>query len=649
MKGLYYFGKIAIAVWPIWAYLIIAFYVASYFPAQYGALVTHATPIAFLLVMLIFAKVDEARRPIAIVAAGLCFYEAYNVLSMFFGWFFNEMANQPKGNLLETLRSANYIYSFLGPLDIIAFFLGLANFVFAGAATVTLVPSIIPALSLNRKRKQSSSDLFGDARWMPRLKMRKLSKKGGIVLGQMDKPHETKKTKSPLMKFPLQAHGLTCAPSRSGKGLVIATNLLAPDENCWQGPVVVIDPKGEAYAIAARRRRELGRRVVLLDPFGVVKERSEDRPELQMSGVESWRYNPLDFVRSDERMVGDINVILDALVMPPKGNASQNESHFADGARRVIASSIAWVMVKEPKHKRTLMRVYDLINQEWGKLRSQLEMMAASDAGYGLAADGAKLLLSVGEKERGSFLSTVTNALSFLQFPQMKRHLEKSDFGLDPLCTNDMDLFIVVPDDLLDKVRMYLRLWVTLPMAQISRKTPSERVLLILDEMPAIGRLAPVLKAYRMAAGKGLSVWGFTQTFAGLIEEYGKEAMEDIRDNADFVQFFEIPPSAKQFSEEVSDLIGKATFTNKNQTKGSGSSAQSGKLTGSSSANRSSSESLIGRPLMTPEDLRNMDYRKQIILARTREVEKAPMHLWQPRYFLRDDCNQHADPNPYII
>ncbi|WP_152504094.1 type IV secretory system conjugative DNA transfer family protein [Labrenzia sp. THAF82] len=88
--------------------------------------------------------------------------------------------------------------------------------------------------------------------------------------------------------------------------------------------------------------------------------------------------------------------------------------------------------------------------------------------------------------------------------------------------------------------------------------------------------------------------------------------------------------SSTQFgriSEEVSDLIGQATFK----------------------AETENSERLIQRPLVTPEDLRNMDYRKQIVLARTRNVEKAPMHLWQPRYFLRPDCKKHADPNPYII
>src|SRR5262249_20816184 len=73
---------------------------------------------------------------------------------------------------------------------------------------------------------------------------------------------------------PLWYHGdnhlMTVAPTGAGKGRgVIIPNLLS-----YPGPAVVIDPKGEAYQTTARRRRQLGQRVVVLDPFRVASPHS---------------------------------------------------------------------------------------------------------------------------------------------------------------------------------------------------------------------------------------------------------------------------------------------------------------------------------------------------------------------------------------
>ena len=68
-----------------------------------------------------------------------------------------------------------------------------------------------------------------------------------------------------------EGHLLTVAPTGTGKGrTAIVPNLLY-----YQGPVVVIDPKGENYAVTARCRREMGHRVFKLDPFGVIDSESE--------------------------------------------------------------------------------------------------------------------------------------------------------------------------------------------------------------------------------------------------------------------------------------------------------------------------------------------------------------------------------------
>lgn len=49
-----------------------------------------------------------------------------------------------------------------------------------------------------------------------------------------------------------EGHLMTIAPTGAGKGVSASI----PACLTWQGPLIVIDPKGEHYAVTARRRRE---------------------------------------------------------------------------------------------------------------------------------------------------------------------------------------------------------------------------------------------------------------------------------------------------------------------------------------------------------------------------------------------------------
>lgn len=66
-------------------------------------------------------------------------------------------------------------------------------------------------------------------------------------------------------------HMMTIGGSRSGKGATaIIANLLTFD-----GSVLCIDPTGENARITARRRREMGQKVHIVDPFHIVTEDSD--------------------------------------------------------------------------------------------------------------------------------------------------------------------------------------------------------------------------------------------------------------------------------------------------------------------------------------------------------------------------------------
>ena len=180
------------------------------------------------------------------------------------------------------------------------------------------------------RRRRAESDLHGHATLLGRRFLRRLAKRKGILLGQWGA-----RQGAPLIGWALEGSAITVAPPRTGKGAIIALNLLSPDGRGFEGSTVTIDPRGELWCIASRRRRELGREAVLLDPFGVTKAHRKQFPECHLPDVTSATFNPFDFIREDEsHAVRDINVLLDALLTPPRPGAHDNTRHFHESAPR---------------------------------------------------------------------------------------------------------------------------------------------------------------------------------------------------------------------------------------------------------------------------------------------------------------------------
>lgn len=93
-----------------------------------------------------------------------------------------------------------------------------------------------------------------------------------------------------LLRYAGQAHLLTIAPTRSGKGVgAIIPNLLTADRS-----VLCIDPKGENARITARTRARFGP-VYVLDPF-------------EVSGQATATFNPLDGLDADSPDLGPIDI-----------------------------------------------------------------------------------------------------------------------------------------------------------------------------------------------------------------------------------------------------------------------------------------------------------------------------------------------------
>ena len=495
------------------------------------------------------------------------------------------------------------------------------------------------------RRRRAESDLHGRATLLGRRFLRRLAKRRGILLGQWGG-----RRNAPLIGWSLEGSAITVAPPRTGKGALIALNLLSPGYRGFEGSTVTIDPRGELWCIAARRRRELGREAVLLDPFGVTKEHREAFPNCHLPDVRSATCNPMEFIRDDDGLaVRDINVLLDALLTPPRPGAHDNTRHFYESARAIVAGYMAWVRFREPAHRRTLKTLYEMLSASPEAREGFAEAFRKEEpfAG-GLARIAVERQAQVGREEGGSNFTTVANQLAFLNYPELLRNTARSSFDPLSLADGNTDLFVVVPEDAIEHVKGWLRLWVAIPNA-VAGRTPLERdMLIVIDEMPRIGFLKPVMDGYTMAAGKGVHFWCFAQSISALDSSWGKEHRRTLLDLAEVVQILGFPRTDAEGAEEMSKAIGTATFEGRTESR-SGTIAESRIVTANTQWQAGESTSLVRERLVTPDELMTLGPDRQYVIAAAKDLPRDALHLHHARYWLRPDADYLADPNPFVL
>lgn len=350
-------------------------------------------------------------------------------------------------------------------------------------------------------------------------------------------------------------HLLTIASTGGGKGRsAIIPNLLT-----WPGSALVIDPKGTNAAVTATRRSNgggrvaqgLGQTVHVFDPFGV----------LGGQGIESAVFNPLaQLDPASERIAEDIWAIADALVVTEPGG-----EHWDESAHSVISGLIAHVITQELPEKRHLGQVRDLLTSaEFTSAPgdddvvdlSVLGRMSRSPGAAGLAARAAAQLKAAGDRERGSILSTAMRHTKWLDSAPMRAVLSGPGFDLRDLKRKAMTVYVVIPPEELENHKRFLRLFVTLGLAAMTRETTrrKHRVLFVIDEFPALGRMESVRVGINVIRSYGVILWPIIQNIGQLVHLYGKDA-QSFLDATGAVQVFSI--GGQETASFIADNLGE--------------------------------------------------------------------------------------------
>ena len=490
-----------------------------------------------------------------------------------------------------------------------------------------------------RGRKKANSELYGKASFLARRWLRAMTRQRGLMLG---------KSRDGLVAYRLEGSAMSFAPPRTGKGANIALNYLDPEERGWAGSTVLIDPRGEMFPMVARRRRDLGRRPILLDPFGVVgKHRELEGADLHLPVWRSEQYNPIDFIRDGPEAVRDISVLTDALMEEPKSDAG-NQKHFYESARSLISGYLAWVRFKMPRERRNLRALHELLSLG---TEAREELFEAVDATPRFAGGLMHLAVErsrrVGKEGGGSNFTTVSNQLGFLNYPELAEHTRISTFDPLELADGEMDVFVVVPDGLMGRVKGWLRLWITIPYAVADRKAFRKDMLIVVDELPAVGYLSAVMEAYNLAAGKGVHFLTYAQSVSALDRTWGQPARETLMHLAEVVQILGWPRLDVNGAEMLSKAIGAATFESRSESRSGQSKDSSIFPDGQTSVQESLS--VVKEQLVPADEILSMGPDDQLVVASPKDMPRDVMRLKHARHWKMRRARELADGNPYVI
>ena len=409
------------------------------------------------------------------------------------------------------------------------------GFIAASGGLLGAVAAIVGSVWRARQAKRVTT--YGSAHWAASrdLKRSGLRKPAGVFLGRMGEDY---------LRHDGPEHVMAFAPTRSGKGV----GLVVPTLLSWTGSAVIHDIKGENWTLTAGWRSRFSHCLYVnpTDPCSAA-------------------YNPLLEVRRGTQEVRDVQNIADVLV-DPEGSI-EKRNHWEKTSHSLLVGAILHVLYVG--QDRTLCGVANFLSDPAHPFDHTLRlMMTTAHLGcqgvHPVVASSAREVLNKSENERSGVLSTAMSFLGLYRDPTIAAVTSRCDWRIADLISAEhpVSLYLVVPPSDISRTKPLIRLILN----QIGRRLTESldgsdgierkhKLLLMLDEFPALGRLDFFESALAFMAGYGLRAFLIAQSLNQIEKAYGPN--NAILDNCHVRVAF--ASNDERTAKRISDALGAAT------------------------------------------------------------------------------------------
>ncbi|MCA1408597.1 conjugal transfer protein TraG [Ensifer sp. IC3342] len=466
------------------------------------------------------------------------------------------------------------------------------------------------AMSIWRAREAKDVHTYGSARWAEREEIERAGLLGddGVVLGRYEDAY---------LRHDGAEHVLCFAPTRSGKGV----GLVVPTLLTWPGSAIVHDIKGENWELTAGFRARHGR-VLLFDP----------------TNPNSAAYNPLLEVRKGEWEVRDVQNVADVLV-DPEGSL-EKRNHWEKTSHSLLVGAILHVLYAEKD--KTLAGVAAFLSDPRRPIETTLSAMMTSQhlgekGPHPVIASAARELLNKSDNERSGVLSTAMSFLGLYRDPVVAAVTRRCDWRIADIVGEEKPatLYLVVPPSDISRTKPLVRL----VLNQIGRRLTEDlhardqrhRMLMMLDEFPALGRLDFFESALAFMAGYGIKAFLIAQSLNQIEKAYGPN--NSILDNCHVRVSF--ATNDERTGKRVSDSLGTATEMRAMQN-------YAGHRLAPWLSHLMVSRSETARPLLTPGEVMQLPPDDEIVMV----AGIPPIRTKKARYYEDERLKQRVLPTP---
>lgn len=313
---------------------------------------------------------------------------------------------------------------------------------------------------------------------------------------------------------------------------------------------------------------------------------------------------------------------------------------FYDAAEGLLTSVILLISEYCPKEQRHIVSVFKLIQDLLApspvKGKNQFQLLMQKLPADHKAKWFAGAALNTAEQAMASVLSTAMSRLNAFLDSEMEQILcFDSTMDTEMFCKSKSAIFIVLPEE--DSTKYFM---VSLFLQQIYREMLSiadehggklpNRVVIFGDEIGTIPKIESLEMLFSAGRSRRVSMVPIIQSFAQLQKNYGKEGSEIIVDNCQGVLFGGFAPNSES-AEILSKALGNKTVLSGSISRGKNDPSQSLQM--------------IGRPLMTPDELKSLP-KGHFILAKTgchpMRVELRLFFKWGIEFEEEYEVEQHV-------